>query len=147
MAVTTTVFTKALNSLGAKKVDWTADTLKVMLVTGTALSPTGTELTTWQNKSDVTVTEATGTGYTAGGAALTTPALANTSKGCQFKASGTTTWSSSTISATGAIVYSDTATNKNLLVYINFGGTVSTTNGNFVITWDSTNGVFSLTAS
>jgi hypothetical protein len=50
--------------LGTAKIDWLNDTFKMMLLTSSA-SPSAS----WAHRSDVT-NEVTGTGYTAGGAAL-----------------------------------------------------------------------------
>lgn len=57
----------------------------------------------------------------------------------QFDAADTS-WSSSTITARYAVVYDDTpgtSATKPLLLYVDFGADVSTTNGTFQITWDA----------
>ena len=75
--------------------------------------------------------EVTGTGYTSGGATL-----------AGFSVTGTTTarldfttptWPTSTISATGAIIYNSSKSNK-VVACFDFGGTITSTNGAFTVT-------------
>ena len=126
---------------GAVKFDG-SQTFKVMLVSSV---PTTTETTgnqdAWVNRSDVT-NEITGTGYSAGGIAQAFTLNALTLVGNQQTVTWTNItngWTSATFSAVGAIIYLNSGTNTTdkLLHFIDFGGTVSCTSGNFSITYSS----------
>ncbi|MBK7490951.1 MAG: hypothetical protein IPI17_02295 [Nitrosomonas sp.] len=75
--------------------------------------------------------EVSGTGYTAGGAALTnvTPTTSGTTAYTDF---ADVTWSASTITANGALIYNSTNSNKAVVV-LAFGADKSSTSGDFVI--------------
>lgn len=102
------------------------DTFKLALYTSSANLDSSTTVYSATN-------ETSGTGYTAGGATLT-----NTGTGL----TGTTafldfddyTWTSATISAAGALIYNASQSNKAVAV-LSFGGTYSSTNGNFQVTF------------
>lgn len=74
---------------------------------------------------------ANGNGYTTGGAALTsvTPTSSGTTAFCDFS---DVTFSSSTITARGALIYNDTNSDKSVLV-LDFGADKSSSSGDFVI--------------
>ena len=119
--------------------DLSSVTLKVMLVTSSyGPSQTGDEF-----KSSVT-NEVTGTGYTAGGATLTSCAVTadTTNHRGKFTADNVT-WSTATLTAAGAVIYNSTGTDSTspILGYIDFGGNKSSSAGNFTIQWDGTNGI------
>ena len=75
--------------------------------------------------------EVSGTGYSSGGGALTnvTPTLSGTTAFTDF---ADLTFSSSTITANGALIYNSTNSNKAVCV-LAFGGDKSSTNGDFTI--------------
>ena len=81
--------------------------------------------------------EASGTGYSAGGNALTnvTPTTSSTTALTDF---ADTTWSSSTVTARGALIYNSSTTagsaNRAVLV-LNFGSDKSSSSGDFTITF------------
>jgi hypothetical protein len=131
---------KALN----KEIDFDTDTIKVMLCTSTYVPNQDTHV-----YKDVSVTnEVTGTGYTAGGVALTTKTIAydGTTNIIKLDADDVT-WASSTITARYAVIYDDSpASNKPLLGYVDFGADQSSSAGNFTITWD-VNGILKITVS
>lgn len=88
--------------------------------------------------------ESSGTGYTAGGNALTIDASSPNS-------SGTTawvdfqdiTWATSTITARGALIYNTSASNKSCVV-LDFGSDKVSSSGNFTVqfpTADATNAI------
>ena len=81
--------------------------------------------------SNLGTDEVTGTGYTSGGATLTgfSATLQGTTGCLDFAAAS---WASSTISATGALIYDSTASNK-AVAYIDFSGTITSTNGTFSV--------------
>lgn len=121
---------------------------KVLLVSSI---PTTTETTgnqdTWVNRSDVT-NEITGTGYSAGGIAqgftLNALTLAPGKQTITWT-NITNGWTTATFSAVGAIIYLNSGLNTTdkLLHFVDFGGTVSCTSGNFSITYSTT---FDITA-
>lgn len=106
----------------------TGDVFKIALYTSSA---TLSSATTAYSSSN----EASGTGYTAGGATLTTatgsPFLSGTTAFIDFD---DYTWTSATISAAGALIYNSSKSNKAVAV-LSFGSTYSSTNGNFTITF------------
>ena len=116
-------------------IDLDTDTIKVMLVTSTYVPDQ--DLHT--KKSDVT-NEVTGTGYTAGGATLTSATVTadNTNNRGVFDAADVT-WASSTITARGAVLYKSTGvdTTSNLIAYIDFVTDKTSTSGNFTIQWNA----------
>ena len=82
-----------------------------------------------------TTNEISGTGYTAGGAALTnvTPTTSSTTALTDF---ADLTWSSSTITARGALIYNSStaagSANRGVIV-LDFGADKTSTSGNFTI--------------
>lgn len=142
---TTKFYGKAMLSAFNKEVDLDSDTIKVMLCTS-AYTP---DQDAHQYKNSVT-NEVTGTGYTAGGATLTSPAVTYTGATNVFAFDAAdASWATSTITARYAVIYDATpATDatRPLLAYVDFGSDVSTTGGTFSITWDAA-GLFTVTVS
>lgn len=147
MAITTAMCTSFKQELLGGVHDLDTDTLKIALIKA---SPTGTYGAATTNYSDVTGNsdEASGTGYSAGGGTLDSPAITIPS--------GTTTaivdfadeaFSNVTVSADGCIIYNSSQSNKAIAVF-DFGGTVSATSGTLTVqfpTPDATNAVIRLT--
>lgn len=129
-----------------KEIDFDSDTIKVMLVTS-AYTP---NQDTHDYLDDVVANEVTGTGYTAGGQALTSKtvtydASTNTVK---FDAADVT-WGSSSITARYAVVYDDapsTNATKPLIAYFDFTTDRASSNGDFIVRW-GTDGIFTVTAA
>jgi hypothetical protein len=94
--------------------------------------------------STVAPNEVSGTGYTAGGQALTGQSVTadTTNHRGKFTANNVT-WSNATVSAVGAVIYKNTgnASTSPIIGYIDFGGPKSSSSGNFTIQWDATNGI------
>lgn len=113
-------------------IDLDTDTIKVALVTST-YTP---NIDTHDNFDDIT-NEVTGTGYTAGGATLSVTVSADTTDDEGVFDATDVTWSSSTITARGAVIYKSTGTasTSKLICYIDFGEDKVSSAGNFVITW------------
>jgi hypothetical protein len=140
------VYGNTLKAAFNKEIDWDTDTIKVMLLTS-AYTP---NQDSHDYLDDVVANEVSGTGYTAGGATLasktnTYDASTNTVK---FDAADVT-WSSSTITARYAVVYSDAGgsnATKALIAYFDFTTDRASSNGDFVVRW-GTDGVFSATAA
>lgn len=90
--------------------------------------------------SDVSGDEISGTGYTTGGASLTTPAVTRSNAVVTWDADNVV-WTTATFTAYHAVVY-ETVTSK-LIMHFDFGGAVSSAGDNFVIQW-SDNGLLVL---
>jgi hypothetical protein len=110
-------------------------TLKVMLVTAAYVPDQDLH----EFKSSVT-NEVTGTGYTAGGAALANKSATqdNTDNEGVLDADDVT-WANSTITARAAVLYRDTgvATTSDLLGYYDFLSDKVSSGGSFTIQWNS----------
>ena len=145
MAVMAYWYGKGFLAVLNKEVDWAADTIKVALCTS-SYTP---DQDAHDYFDDITNEHsASGTGYTAGGATLGTPTIGYTAGTNVIKLDGNdVTWSSATITARYAIIYDSTpgtaATNP-LLLYVDFGANVTSTAGDFTITW-STDGIATIT--
>lgn len=114
----------------------TADTFKIALFTSAATLSAATTAYSTTN-------EVSGTGYTAGGNTLTISTTPTTSGTTAFLSFSNTTWTTSTITANGALIYNSTQSNKAVAV-LAFGGDKSSTAGDFTIqfpTADSTNAI------
>lgn len=85
--------------------------------------------------SDVSANEITGTGYTAGGLALTTKTVTLDGSYQAIADAADPSWAASTITASGAIIYIDTgvATTSRLIRYIDFGGAKASSAGTFTV--------------
>lgn len=129
-----------------KEVDWDSDTIKVALLTN-GYSPDQDAHQTW---SQVSGSEAVGTGYTAGGGTLGGKTVTyDAANNVTVLDAEDVTWANSTITARYAVVYSDAGasdTEKVLLGYVDFGVDQASTNGNFTITWDAS-GIFRFTVA
>lgn len=102
-----------------------ADTFKIALYSSSATLGPSTTVYSATN-------EASGTGYVAGGKVLTisqVPTYTNTTAWLDFADS---TWSASTITANGALIYNSTQANRAVAV-LAFGGDKSSTAGDFTV--------------
>lgn len=145
MAVSAKFYGNAFVSAFNKEIDLDSDAIKVMLCTSAYVPDQDAH----RYKSSVT-NEVTGTGYTAGGATLTSPAVTYTgaTNGFAFDAADVT-WPGSTFTARYAVIYDSTpATDatRPLLAYVDFGADVTTSAGTFTITWDAA-GICTVTVS
>lgn len=150
MAVVAHTYTKLADALAQKTVDFDSDTFKCMLLSAYTV---GSTQDTAKFVSDVkaVATEASGTGYTAGGATLTSVTWTASGHVYAFKATipaWTTTGGS--LAAAFALFYDSTpgsdATNP-VLCYWNLdgaGGTQTSTNGTFTLTQNAS-GILTLT--
>ena len=113
----------------------TGATFKIALYTSSATLGAATT-------AYATTNETTGTAYIAGGNSLTnvTPTSSGTTAFTDF---ADTTWSTSTITARGALIYNSTQSNKAVAV-LDFGSDKSSSSGDFTIqfpTADSSNAI------
>ena len=125
------------NDLAVDLDDTTADRFKVMLVTSSYTPDFGTH----DFKADVT-NEVVGTGYSANGESLTSVTLTQSAGTITFDADDVT-WTSSTITARGAVVYDNTLVDQPLICYIDFGADKSSSSGDFVLSFNAS-GIFTL---
>lgn len=90
-----------------------------------------------------------GTGYTTGGATLTTKTNA-TSQNVMTLDADDVAWSASTITARRAALYDSTGGGTNstrpLILWVDFGADVASTSATFTIVWD-VSGIATITAS
>lgn len=141
MSVTAHWYDNAIkDALNNSAAFWTSDTIKVALLTSSYTPNQGTDHV-W---SDISTNEVSGTGYTAGGATLTSPTIALATHVVTLSGANTS-WTTSTITARYAAIYDTTLSNK-LLGYVDFGGNVSSTGATFTIAW-SGSGIFTITMS
>lgn len=94
--------------------------------------------------SNISANQASGAGYTTGGATLANKNCAqdDTNNRASFDADDVT-WSSSTITARYGVLYNLTKSNE-LIACFDFGQDYSSSNGNFTISWHA-NGILLLT--
>jgi hypothetical protein len=145
MAVSAKLYGQFFTALADKKIDLNSDSFKVALCTS-SYTP---DQDNHDFFNDIT-NEVSGTGYTAGGAALTSPTFSYTGASNTFAwDAADVSWSSSTITARYAVIYDSspgTSATNPLVAYVDFGADVSTTSGTFTITWDAA-GIFTITVS
>ena len=124
MAITQAMCTSFKTELLGGVQDLDTDTIYIALFTSSATLSAATTVYSTTN-------EVSGTGYTAGGNALT---------GAVISADGTTaivdfdntTWASSTITARGALIYNSSKANRAIAV-LDFGSDKTSTDGDFTI--------------
>ncbi len=123
--------------IGNGSIDLDTDSIKVMLVTSSYTA----DIDAHTKRSDVT-NEVSGTGYSAGGSALTTKTMTanNTSDQGVFDADDVS-WTTATITARGAVLYKSrggASSADELIAYVDFGSNQTSTAGTFTITWSAT---------
>ena len=113
-------------------IDLVSDTVKCALFTN-SVTPNFTTDTAY-GVSPYNANEVSGTGYTAGGAALGSKTVAGAAGSLTFDAADTS-WTSSTITnAKGALIWDDTVASDAAVCLVNFWADYSTSNGTFAIT-------------
>ena len=120
-----TSFKKELMTATHNFTNSTGNTFKLALYTNSASFTAATTGYTTSN-------EVSGTGYSAGGSALTnvTPTTSSTTALTDF---ADLTFSSATITARGALIYNDSATGDPSVVVLDFGGDKTSTAGDFTV--------------
>lgn len=117
-------------------IDLDTDVIKVALVTA-SYTPDQDSHDFW---NDVSANEISGTGYTAGGASIANPAVTadNTDNEGVFDGDDVS-WSSSTITARGAVIYkyNATAASAPLIAYLDFTADKSSSSSTFQVTWNA----------
>lgn len=133
MAISTSMTTSFKSGLLSALHDFDnpgGNTFKIALYTSTATL--GATTTAYSATNEIT-----GTGYTAGGNTLTSvsPTTSGTTAYVDF---ADTTWSSSTITANGALIYNANSANASV-VTLAFGSDKSSSNGDFTIVFPVAN--------
>ena len=120
-----TSFKKELMTATHNFTNSSGNTFKLALYTNSASFTAATTAYTTSN-------EVSGTGYSAGGSALTnvTPTTSSTTALTDF---ADLTFSSATITARGALIYNDRASGDPAVVVLDFGGDKTSTAGDFTI--------------
>ena len=130
MAITQTVCTSFKAALLGGEMDFSSDTsqtFKIALYTSSATL--GASTTAYS-----TTNEVSGTGYTAGGATLPVASGVTSSGTVAYVDFTDVTWSSSSITARGALIYKSASGNPAVAV-LDFGGDLESSSGNFTISW------------
>ena len=136
MAATGRLYGLAMQSLFNAEIDYDTATVKALLTT----SSYAPNQDTHRYKSSVT-NEVAGTGYTAGGQALTGKTVTYDGNTNTLTLScANPTWNTSTITARYIVFYVDTGTaaTSALIAYVDFGQDVASTNGTFTYPVPST---------
>jgi hypothetical protein len=133
-------FNSFVEALAEKKHDLGADTLKVLL---TNTAPVATNSV----KADLTEISA-GNGYTAGGNTAAVTSSAQTSGTYKLVLGDPATWTASGGSIGPfryAVLYNDTASNKELIGWWDYGSSITLASGeSFAVDFDPTTGVLTL---
>lgn len=123
-------------------VDLSLTTNKLAMFTNTITPNFSTD--TAYGVSPYNANEVTGTGYSAGGAAVASPTITESPTGTLMFDLADTSWTTSTIaSARCALLYSNALTPKAAIALVNFGADYSTSAGTFLITW-AAGGLFTI---
>ncbi len=104
----------------------TSQTFKIALYTSSATLSAATTAYTSSN-------EVSGTGYSAGGQALTISQVPTSSGTTAFIDFSDVTWTTATITARGALIYLANGTTNPSICVLDFGGDKTSTAGNFTI--------------
>lgn len=129
------VYNSFLDDVVKGSIDCDTDSFKAMLVTAT-YSP---NKDTHTKRSDVT-NEVTGTGYTAGGAAVTCTVAKDTTNDRETLTFSNPSWASATITARAAVIYKTrggASSADELVAYVDFGSDIASTGGTFAVTFSS----------
>lgn len=135
MAITSAVCNSFKTELAAGTHVFGTDVFKIALFTSAAsLDKTTTAY--------AATNEASGTGYSAGGATLTS-VTASLSGDTLVIDAADASWAAASITARGALIYNSSKSNKAVAV-LNFGSDITSTAGTFLVTFDAT-GIVRLT--
>lgn len=122
------IYNRFKANLMNKEVDLEADTIKVMLMSGShAFTATHNEIVS------VGGNEISGTGYTASGATLASKAVTQAAT-TKWDAADVS-WTTATFTAAHAVIYDDTVAGDPLICSIDFGGNQTVSSGTFTIQW------------
>ena len=123
-------------------VDLSLTTNKVAMITN-SITPNFSSDTAY-GVAPYNANEVSGTGYTAGGAAVASPTITESPTGTLMFALADTSWTTSTITnARCALLYADALAGNNAICLVNFGADYSTVAGTFTIQW-AAGGMFTI---
>lgn len=134
MAVTAKLYGLAYANFKAAGINWASDTIKCALVTS-SYTPNQDTHDFWD---DVSANEASGSGYTAGGATLAGKSVTYDAASNEVRLlADDVSWDPSTVTARYGVVYKDTgnAATSRLISYVDFGQDESSVGANFEIAW------------
>lgn len=151
MAVTAHVFPQFIIGMNAGNILLTGGTYKVALsnaagpvTLATSGVSTATLYTDWTSN---VAAQITGTGYTAGGATVSSPTFTaggSNNSVATWTSSTNPNWTSASFTANQAVFYESSASTNQLICFWDFGGAVTVTSGTFTL---SINGSGLLTAT
>jgi len=125
------VYNSFFEDLARGQVDLDTDTIKVMLV-GSGYTPSKDA----DLKRSAVTSEASGTGYTAGGTTCTVTITKDTANDRLNVQLGAVSWATSTVSARGAVYYKargGASSADELVAYNDFGATLSSSASTFSV--------------
>jgi hypothetical protein len=123
------VYDSVLNDLARGNIDFDSDSYKIMLVTSSY-----TAVKASHDKRDDVTNEITGTGYTAGGAAIVCTLTDDTAK--KILTFAATSWATATFTAAAAVIYKargGASSADELIAYLDFNGSVSASASTFSV--------------
>lgn len=113
-------------------VDWINDDIRAALFTN-SLTPNFSSDTGY-GAAPYNANEVSGTGYTAGGVALTGKTLTESPTGTLSWDANDASWAGATFSgARGMLIYDNTLAGKNAIAFVNFGADYGVTAGTFTV--------------
>jgi hypothetical protein len=124
MAITQAMCTSFKAEILDEQHDLVADTIKIALFTSSA--SLGASTTAYSTSNEIS-----GSGYSAGGVALTSKAVSTTGTTAHFDADDPT-WTSASFTARGALIYNNSNSDKAIAV-LDFGGDFTVASGTFRI--------------
>jgi len=118
----------------------TPDTIKVAIVNNTIVPTATTADPCWGagGTTNLSANEETGGNFTAGGLVCASIAVTNNGGVIELDMGDPATWDQNASNPTSCyygIIYSDTATNKNCIGFVDLGGVFDATTGDLTITW------------
>jgi hypothetical protein len=125
------IFNSAIDDMARNNIDFDSNTFKAMLVTSTYAPNKDVH-----DKRDDVTNEATGTGYTAGGATSTVTVTKDTANDRVTIQFGAVSWATSTITARGCVYYKSrggASSADELVAYNDFGSDVVSSAGTFSV--------------
>lgn len=126
------VYNKAKLKMGNGTINFGSHTFKMLLLSD-AHTPSASA---HEYLSNISGSEISGTGYVSGGSALASTVWAETSGTVKLDANDSS-WTTATFTARYGVIYDDTASNKDLLCLLDFGGNKSVSNGTFTIQYNA----------
>ena len=153
MALTAHVFPQFAIGLGLGDIAMTGGTYKVAL--SNAAGPVGlatagvSTAKLWTDWTANVAAEITGTGYSAGGVAVSSPTFTaggSNNTVATWTSASNPQWTSATFTANQAIYYESSASTYQLICFWDFGGAISVTAGTYTLSL-SGSGILTATAS